>query len=268
MEGVYALPSWPPSTPWEAYIFALLIPFILRFWLLRRPLLDLISVFAPKEERTRHWRWLKKNHQRLPITGFDGLLKQEVIAFILPTIAAGIFRLGMGEVGWENWESIPDLGEKLLIIAFIYWVLWDFRRVMRTRRSIKKMAKMNLERVKRRVERVLAGRDFLRNIEEFRIPRPWSSIEISDPIEGEEMPLDKPSKIKSAGVLILNKAADLIDYGLGYAKTPAEGLAEQIETRMQAILDNHMQATRDSMFSNVMFSLFPLIVLKVLPEIV
>ncbi len=268
MEGVYALPSWPPSTPWEAYIFALLIPFILRFWLLRRPLLDLISVFAPKEERTRHWRWLKKNHQRLPITGFDGLLKQEVIAFILPTIAAGIVRLGMGEVGWENWESIPDLGEKLLIIAFIYWVLWDFRRVMRTRRSIKKMAKMNLERVKRRVERVLAGRDFLRNIEEFRIPRPWSSIEISEPIEGEEMPLDKPSKIKSAGVIILNKAADLIDYGLGYAKTPAEGLAEQIETRMQAILDNHMQATRDSMFSNVMFSLFPLIVLRVLPEIV
>ena len=34
MAGAYALPSWPPSTPWEAYIFALLIPFILRFWLL------------------------------------------------------------------------------------------------------------------------------------------------------------------------------------------------------------------------------------------
>jgi hypothetical protein len=82
------------------------------------------------------------------------------------------------------------------------------------------------------------------------------------------MALDKPSKITSVGVLILNKAADLIDYGLGVAKTPAEGLADQIENRMQAILDNHMQATRDSMFSNVMFSLFPLIVLKILPEIV
>ena len=65
---------------------------------------------------------------------------------------------------------------------------------MRTRRSVKKMAKMNLERVKRRVEKVLAGRDFLRNIEEFRIPRPWSTIEISDTIEGEEMALDKPVK--------------------------------------------------------------------------
>ena len=158
---------------------------------------DLISVFAPKEERTRHWRWLKQNHHRLPITGFDGLLKQEVIAFVLPSIAAGIVRLGMGQIGWEDWDSIPSLGEKLLIIAFIYWVLWDFRRVMRTRRSLKKMAKMNLERVKRRVERALAGRDFLRNIEEFRIPRPWSPKESLEPIEGEEFALEKPEKIKS-----------------------------------------------------------------------
>ena len=268
MEGVYALPSWPPSTPWEAYIFALLIPFILRFWLLRRPLLDLISVFAPKEERTRHWRWLKKNHQRLPITGFDGLLKQEVIAFILPTIAAGIVRLGMGKIGWEDWDSVPDLGEKILIIAFIYWVLWDFRRVMRTRRSLKKMAKMNLDRVKRRVERALAGRDFLRNIEEFRIPRPWSSKENLDSIEGDELALEESRKIKSLGATILNKVADIIDFGLGYATYPAEGLAEQIDNRMQSILDNHMRATRDAIFTNVMFSLFPLIVLKVLPEIV
>ena len=69
-------------------------------------------------------------------------------------------------------------------------------------------------------------------------------------------------------MLFLNKAADLIDYGLGYAKYPAEGIADQIENRMQSILDNHMQATRDSMFSNVMFSLFPLLVLKFLPSIV
>ena len=137
-------------------------------------------------------------------------MKQEVIAFLLPSIAAGITRIGIGEIGWKDWDSVPDLGEKLLIVAFAYWVLWDFRRVMRTRRSVKKMAKMNLERVKRRVEKVLAGRDFLRNIEEFRIPRPWSTIEISDTIEGEEMALDKPSKITSLGVLILDKAADLI----------------------------------------------------------
>ena len=268
MEGVYALPSWPPSTPWEAYIFALVIPLFLRIWLLRRPLLDLISVFAPKDERTRHWRWLKQNHHRLPITGFDGLLKQEVIAFVLPSIAAGIVRIGMGKIGWEDWDSIPSLGEKLLIIAFVYWVLWDFRRVMRTRRSLKKMAKMNLERVKRRVERALAGRDFLRNIEEFRIPRPWSPKESLEPIEGEEFALEKPGKIKSVSSTILNKVADIIDFGLGYATYPAEGLAEQIENRMQSILDNHMRATRDAIFTNVMFSLFPLIILKFLPEIV
>ena len=210
----------------------------------------------------------RKNHQRLPINGFDGLLKQEVIAFILPTIAAGITRIGIGEIGWEDWDSVPDLGEKILIVAFIYWVLWDFRRVMRTRRSVKKMAKMNLDRVKRRVERVLAGRDFLRNIEEFRIPRPWSSIEISDTIEGEEMALDKPSKITSLGATNFEQGSGSNRLWTWSCKYPAEGLAEQIETRMQAILDNHMQATRDSMFSNVMFSLFPLIVLKVLPEIV
>ena len=60
MTGGYALPSWPPETPWEGYIFALLIPFILRFWLLRRPLLDLISVLHLK--------------RREPVIG-DGLSK-------------------------------------------------------------------------------------------------------------------------------------------------------------------------------------------------
>jgi len=268
MMDAYSLPNWPPGSPWEAYLFALLIPFILRFWLLRKPLINLISVLAPKEERKRHWRWLRENHQRLPINGFDGLLKQELIAFLLPSIVAIITRLGLGELGWSDWDEIPNIGEKLLIIALLYWILWDFRRVMRTRRSVKKMAKLNLERVKRRVERVLAGRDFLRNIENFQIPRPWESIEVPHSVDGEEMTLEKPSKIKSVGVLFLNKAADLIDYGLGYAKYPAEGLAEQIENRMQAILDNHMQATRDSMFSNVIFSLFPLLVLKFLPSIV
>ena len=34
MAGAYALPSWPPETPWEGYLFALLIPFILRFIIL------------------------------------------------------------------------------------------------------------------------------------------------------------------------------------------------------------------------------------------
>ena len=76
------------------------------------------------------------------------------------------------------------------------------------------MSKLNLERVKRRIDRVLAGRDFLRNIEDFRIPRPWASIEIPHSVDGEEMALEKPSKIKSLGVQFLNKAADFIDYGL------------------------------------------------------
>ncbi len=263
-----AIPEWPPNSPWEAYIFALLIPLILRFWLLRRPTMDLISAFAPKGERKRHWRWLKENYDRLPINGFDGLLKQEIFAFILPSIAAGVARFVIGQPGWNNWQEVPNLGEKILIIALIYWILWDFRRVMRTRRSIKKMARLNLERVKRTIERALASRDFLRNIESFRVPRPWTTLEVPYSVDGEEMAIDKPSKIKGFGVLILDKAADLIDYGLGYAQYPAEGIADKIENRMQSILDKHMQATRDSMFSNVMFSLFPLIVLKFLPAII
>ncbi len=262
------IPEWPPNSPWEGYIFALLIPFLLRFWLLRRPIMDLVSVFAPKGERKRHWRWLMKNYDRLPINGFDGLLKQEIIAFILPSIAAGIARFAIGQPGWSNWSVVPNLGEKILLIALIYWILWDFRRVMRTRRSIKKMARLNLERVKRTIERALASRDFLRNIESFRVPRPWMTIEVPHSVDGEEMAIEKPSSIKNLGVLLLDKAADLIDYGLGYAQYPAEGLADKIENRMQFILDRHMQATRDSMFSNVMFSLFPLIVLKLLPSVI
>ena len=81
---------------------------------------------------------------------------------------------------------------------------------MRTRRSIKKMARLNLERVKRTIERALASRDFLRNIESFRVPRPWTTLEVPYSVDGEEMAIDKPSKIKGFGVLILEQGSNKI----------------------------------------------------------
>jgi len=67
---------------------------------------------------------------------------------------------------------------------------------------------------------------------------------------------------------LLDRGADAIDAGLGVAKMPAVGIADAIESRMQAVLDSHMRKTRDAMFRNVMFAVLPLAVLKFLPEII
>ena len=176
MAEAYPLPSWPPESPWEAYILALVIPLILRIWLLRRPLLDLVDAYAPPGERKRHLNWFRENVGRIPISGFGGLLRQEVLAFVLPSIAAGITRVGVGEIGWKSWDDVSEFGAQMLLLALVFWTLWDFMRVMRTRRSLKRLARLNLERLKRGIERALRGREFLRGFEGIKIPRPWHQV--------------------------------------------------------------------------------------------
>ena len=86
MAEAYPLPSWPPESPWEAYILALVIPLILRIWLLRRPLLDLVDAYAPPGERKRHLNWFRENVSRIPISGFGGLLPVSYTHLTLPPI--------------------------------------------------------------------------------------------------------------------------------------------------------------------------------------
>ena len=269
MVEAYAIPSWPPDSPWEAYIIALAIPLLLRIWLLRRPLLDLIEIYAPPGERRLHLNWFRENVGRIPIEGFGGLLRQEVMAFLLPSIAAGITRVGIGEIGWQSWDDVPDFGAKLLILSIVVWTLWDFSRVMRTRRSLKRLSRLNLERLKRGIERALRGREFLRGFEDMRIPRPWNRvIDVAHEVDGEMTEVNEPNLVLRLVFGLLDRGADAIDAGLGVAKMPAVGIADAIESRMQAVLDSHMRKTRDAMFRNVMFAVLPLAVLKFLPEII
>ena len=268
MAEAYPLPSWPPESPWEAYILALVIPLILRIWLLRRPLLDLVDAYAPPGERKRHLNWFRENVGRIPISGFGGLLRQEVLAFVLPSIAAGITRVGVGEIGWKSWDDVSEFGAQMLLLALVFWTLWDFMRVMRTRRSLKRVARLNLERLKRGIERALRGREFLRGFEGIKIPRPWHQvIDASHEVDGEIIEVEPPNLISRIVIGLLDRGADIIDGGLGVVKKPAVGIADAIESRMQAIVDGHIRNTRDAMFRNIMFAIFPLVVLKVLPEI-
>lgn len=269
MVEAFTVPTWPPGSPWEAYILALAIPLLLRLWLLRRPLIDLVEAYAPAGERKRHLNWVRKNLNRLPIEGFGGLLRQEVFAFVLPSLAALIARLWIGEIGWQTWDDVPELGMKALIIALLAWTIWDFSRVMRTRRSLKKLARLNLERLKRGIERAIKGHELLRGFEEFRMPRPWNRIiDVDHTVDGEEVIASQPNLISRLALGLLDKGADAIDMGLGVAKMPAVGIADAIEGRMQAVFDGHMRNTRDAMFRNVMFSITPLLVLKFLPDII
>ena len=105
-------------------------------------------------------------------------------------------------------------------------------------------------------------------MERFRIPRPWKKvIDVDHEVDGEIVKVDEPNFISKIIFGLLDRGVDLIDGSLGVVKKPAVGIADAIESRMQAIVDSHIRTTRDAMFRNIIFALFPLFILRIYPDI-
>ena len=98
----------------------------------------------------------------------------------------------------------------------------------------------------------------------------WSFVNVRNLIPTAQIsvkPNSKPNFISKFIFGLLDRGVDLIDGSLGVVKKPAVGIADAIESRMQAIVDSHIRTTRDAMFRNIIFALFPLFILRIYPEI-
>ena len=262
MSDAIYLPTLPPSSPWDAYLLLLLVPFLLRLFLIAPPLIDLVNTYAPPGGRTQHVRWFLGKMEKLPVDGFWKIVLNEILSFILPALLALTARLAVdGDIGWETWADTPDFGIFLLLLAGSIWLIVDFGKVTRSRKNIQALAKYNLATAKVLVEGAVVGREFLRTIDEFTIPRPWREvIDISEDLDGIHKP-QKTNLLHDMVTSLLDKGADMLEELLVQVKDPASGMIEKIDNQIKDRITKQVQASSRSLIRDIFFSIAPIIVL-------
>ena len=262
MSDALQFPSVPPESPWEAYLLLLIVPFLLRLFLIAPPLIDLVNTFAPPGNRTGHIKWFLTKFKKLPMEGFWKIVMNEILSFILPALVALTARLIIdGDIGWNSWVETPESGKILLILAGIIWLVVDFGKVTRSRKNIQTIAKYNLTTAKIFVEGTVVSREFLKTVDEFTIPRPWREIiDISEDSDGIHKP--KPNNpLQDIFTNLLDKGVDMLEEVLVKAKDPASGMIQKIDTEIRDRITTQVQLSSKSLMRDVIFSIAPLIIL-------
>ena len=262
MSDAIYFPSLPPTSPWDAYLLLLIIPFLLRLILVAPPLIDLVNTYAPPGDRTQHVKWFLGRMKKLPIDGFWKIVMNEVLSFILPALIALTARLVInGDIGWKRGDETPDFGIFLLLLAGTIWLFVDFGKVTRSRKNIQAIAKYNLTTAKVLVEGAVIGREFLKTVDEFTIPRPWREIiEISEDSDGIHKP-EKTNLLQDLISSLLDKGADMLEEVLIMAKDPASGMIDRIDNEIRERITKQVQASSRSLMRDIIFSIAPIIVL-------
>ncbi|HJM12984.1 MAG TPA: hypothetical protein QF641_00650 [Candidatus Thalassarchaeaceae archaeon] len=257
MSEVLAPPSIPPISPWEGYLIIIFVPFLLRLIFVAPPLLDLVQTYAPKGDRAKHARWFIDRIKRLPVQGFWLIVLNEVLAFVLPAFLALAARVYVGPIGWDDWD-IPLLGITLLVVSGLAWIGVDFGRVAQSRMDIRRLGQLNLDVAKQTVDTAVYGREMLQTVKEFRIPRPWKS-------DSEEGGSGNPVMGLVSGVLDLG--VDVLDFALDQVRVPAGDAIDKIDSEIQSRIQERVRASKRSLATGTLFSLFPLVVLLGLPRL-
>ncbi len=253
------MPSVPPVSPFEAYTIIIVLPFIMRLVFVAPPLVDLSHKLLPKEDRGKHARWALDRIKKLNAERFWLIVLNELLAILLPGAIALAARIYIGPIGWESWE-IPFLGLTLLFLAGLVWVSFDFTRVARTRSDVKRLATVDIDNARQAVDTAVTGRDLLKSVRSFSIPRPW---------KGEPQPEGEKGRFSVSGALssFLDKGADVLDLAMDQVRVPAGDAVDRIDSEIQSRIQERVQASKRSMLIGTMFAVFPLVVLLGLPRI-
>jgi len=269
MAEAIAFPSLPPASPWDAYLLMLAIPFIMRIVFVAPPLVDLVNTYAPPGERTKHVKWFFARLKQLPIEGFWLIVTNEVLAFMLPAIVAVGARVWFGPIGWPSWENTPQIGVILLLVAGAAWLITDFNKVTRSRRDIQTLAKYNLSTAKMVVQTAVVGREILKGVKEFEIPRPWRNIiDVEHMVDGELTPAPRQNLVTDLVSNLLDMGADAIESVLEQVRGPASVAMDRLDKDIQARITARARASTHSLIRDIAFSIAPLLVLAGLQRLV
>ena len=124
--------SFPPSDLWMAYLYFLVLHFILRCLMLWGPYESLLTKYG-KEGKTL-WKQLWRIVKATGLKGVYGLIIGEILLLITPSILALSTRLLIGPPA-SPWP----ISQNLLIIyiaLFLCWSVFEIRDIIKTRRAV------------------------------------------------------------------------------------------------------------------------------------
>ena len=100
-------------------------------------------------------------------------------------------------------------------MAGLLWIGYDFTRVSRTRRDVRNLAKVDIDNARQAVDTAVTGRDLLKSLRGFSIPRPWKG----EP-EAEKEKGNSGFSVFGAFSSVLDVGADILDMALDEVPMP------------------------------------------------
>jgi hypothetical protein len=124
--------SFPPSDPWMAFLYIIVLLFILRITLLWGPYDGLWNKYG--KDRKSLWNELWRIVKATGLKGVYGLIISEILLLFTPSIIALSARLFWGhpEISWPT-------SQNLLVVYgafFSVWFLIEVREIYSTRKSV------------------------------------------------------------------------------------------------------------------------------------
>jgi hypothetical protein len=162
--------QFPPNDVWDAYIWFLFVPMIMRLILLLKPFLSVTKQLSP------HGGWIFKRLKELPVRGFTLLALNEILAFFLPMLLVIIFRVIIDPLGWGSWDETNYFGLTWIILFAGIWIFFDFWRIIRVRRMLMAIEKQNIDRLKKVADAGLKARGLLRRFAKKEEPEKQDGV--------------------------------------------------------------------------------------------
>jgi hypothetical protein len=248
-----SFPDFPPTGPWQAYLwYIVFLPFVFRVLLVTRPLYLVVRVMAP------HGGWAIRQVRDLPIKGIPLLITNEVLSFVLPPLLAFTVRLVVDPFGWQHWSEVNALGLLLLLIAFVAWIFLDLKRVLRARRILQGFLTHDIDKLRRHAGLALGLRSWLKRFSD-------------EPGDKQSM---AGAALKGAGFGRFFKRpllGALLGVGVKAARQGAAALVDKVDRviveRFEQAVSEYNQNLRIILLRDICMSASPLLVLVLLPSV-
>ena len=131
--------SAPPADAWAFYLYIVIVGFIIRYFLVMRPTIELIRRYNP--EIRSIIRALLSIKNAFGLKGIESFLAREVGTLLLPGLAALTIRILLGNPTNVDWT---DMRMYLMAGFAVLWIVAEIYRSMSTRRKVKQLIDMNL----------------------------------------------------------------------------------------------------------------------------
>lgn len=257
MAEVIFIPSFPPASPYEGYLYMLVIPLLLRLILVLPPLIDLISKFSPDR------KILFQAINSLKIKGLWVIVFNEVLAIFLPFILALYARTLFDPIGWEGWTETPKEAIYALLIAGGFWLFGDFLRVTRTRRLIRSVSERNRVVVKLTAQGLSHARGALGFIGGLRLKGKKQEDEglEHNQVDDTESKKSILGTLLGAGGVAGEKGLEVADAALGVVRDKATDLSNKMDDQIQKGIRQQSKVALKLMIRDILMSVGPIVVL-------